>query len=210
MKKNTEPLQPETFYHVYNRGINGEVIFTEERNYAYFLQQYDTYISLISDTYSYCLLNNHFHFLIKTKSESQILQAFEKVIQDKTTEDVKSATFHLQNQFAKLFNSYTQSINNANNRTGGLFERPFRRINVENDSYLSQLIWYIHFNPQKHGVIRDFRSYHHSSYHSHLSIKPTKLKRDEILAWFGGRKRYIGFHDQQHDESELQKWLIEF
>ena len=107
-------------------------------------------------------------------------------------------------------NSYTQSINNANNRTGGLFERPFRRINVENDSYLSQLIWYIHFNPQKHGVIRDFRSYHHSSYHSHLSIKPTKLKRDEILAWFGGRKRYIGFHDQQHDESELQKWLIEF
>ena len=38
----------------------------------------------------------------------------------------------------------------------------------------------------------------------------TKLKRDEILEWFGGRKRYIEFHDQQHDESELQKWLIEF
>ena len=110
MKKNTEPLQPETFYHVYNRGINGEVIFKEKRNYAYFLQQYDTYISLVSDTYSYCLLNNHFHFLIKTKSESQILQAFEKVIQDKTTEDVKSATFHLQNQFAKLFNNLSSSL----------------------------------------------------------------------------------------------------
>ena len=31
MKKNTEPLQPETFYHVYNRGINGETILNTSR-----------------------------------------------------------------------------------------------------------------------------------------------------------------------------------
>jgi hypothetical protein len=33
------PLQPGRFYHVYNRGINGETLFREERNYRYFLSK---------------------------------------------------------------------------------------------------------------------------------------------------------------------------
>ena len=94
MKKNTQPLQPDTFYHIYNRGINGESIFKEERNYPYFLMQYAWHIEPIADTYAYCLLNNHFHFLIRTKSEEKILALYEK----------KPASFHLANQFAKLFN----------------------------------------------------------------------------------------------------------
>lgn len=91
-----------------------------------------------------------------------------------------------------------------------MFERPFRRIEIDNDAYFSQLIWYIHFNPQKHGFENDFKNYQYSSYHSHLSTKPTKLMREEVLDWFGGTTEYIEFHTAQHDEVELQKWLIEF
>ncbi|MEO9872791.1 hypothetical protein [Ekhidna sp.] len=46
--KNTPPLEPETYYHIYNRGINGEPIFKREENYTYFLGKYDKYISPIA------------------------------------------------------------------------------------------------------------------------------------------------------------------
>jgi putative transposase len=56
MKKNIELLEPMCVYHIYNRGINGENIFKEERNYKYFLQKYAQYIEPIADTFAYCLL----------------------------------------------------------------------------------------------------------------------------------------------------------
>jgi len=72
MKTNIEPLQVDSYYHIYNRGINGENIFKEERNYDYFLQKYTQFVSPIAETYSYCLMKNHFHLLVKTRSESEI------------------------------------------------------------------------------------------------------------------------------------------
>ncbi|MFT5915757.1 MAG: putative transposase [Bacteroidia bacterium] len=88
-------------------------------------------------------------------------------------------------------------------------EEPFERIPVENDAYFSNLVHYIHFNPQKHGFIDDFRDYPYSSYHSHLSMKNTLLKREEVLDWFGNRSEYRLFHQQDIDEREIGKWIIE-
>ena len=221
MKKNTEPLQPDTYYHVYIRGINGETIFKTEKNYAYFLKKYAFHIEPIAATYAYCLLNNHFHLLIRTRSEQEILETLapETLTRFKTSSTLdktssrldktsstleKSASFHISNQFAKLFNSYTQAINKAYDRTGGLFETPFRRKEVKSDAYFSQLIWYIHFNPQKHDFVKDFRDYKYSSYQSHIIPKATKLQREEVLGWFGGEKEYINFHSLQTSEDNIK------
>ncbi len=65
MKTNIKPLQVSTTYPIYNRGINGDSIFQEGKNYFYFLRLYAKYIPPIAKTYAYCLLGNHFHFLIK-------------------------------------------------------------------------------------------------------------------------------------------------
>jgi hypothetical protein len=54
---------------------------------------------------------------------------------------------------------------------------------------------YIHFNPQKHGFVGDFREYPYSSYQAMLSDKATRLKRDVVLEWFGDRAAFIGFHE---------------
>ncbi len=63
----SQPLIPGSYYHIYNRGNNGENIFHEERNYRYFLQLYLKYIFPVADTYAYCLLLNHFHLLVRIR-----------------------------------------------------------------------------------------------------------------------------------------------
>lgn len=59
------PLLSGQYYHIYNRGNNGENLFREERNYAYFFKLYIHYIYPIADTYAYCLMRNHFHLLVR-------------------------------------------------------------------------------------------------------------------------------------------------
>jgi len=70
--KTTAPLQPGHYYHVYNRGNNREDLFREERNYRYFLQLYARHVLPIAITFAYCLLRNHFHFLVRIRETSQV------------------------------------------------------------------------------------------------------------------------------------------
>ncbi len=58
------------FYHIYNRGNNSELLFKEEANYIYFLKLIRKYILPVADIYTYCLLNNHFHILIRIKENN--------------------------------------------------------------------------------------------------------------------------------------------
>ncbi|MBN1978783.1 MAG: hypothetical protein JW918_15405, partial [Anaerolineae bacterium] len=97
-------------------------------------------------------------------------------------------------QFSNLFNSYAKSINKAYGRTGSLFQKRFGRIPVTSDAYFAALVRYIHFNPQKHGFVSDFREYPYSSYQMMLSDQATRLKRNEILEWFGDKVAFVKFH----------------
>jgi putative transposase len=126
--------------------------------------------------------------------------------------DIKilSASLIISKQFSQLFNSYAQSINKAHTRTGELFEEPFRRVLIDSDSYFTELIYYIHDNPRKHGFVKDFREYPHSSYHSHLHTKLTKLKRKEVLRRFGDKNEFEKFHTGNQILGNLEKFKIEF
>lgn len=73
------PLQYDTFYHVYNRGNNGEKIFFNEENYRYFLRKFGIYLTPYIEVYAYCLLPNHFHFLIKTKRKDEMEEPFMQI-----------------------------------------------------------------------------------------------------------------------------------
>ncbi|MBS3914691.1 MAG: hypothetical protein KG003_09330 [Bacteroidetes bacterium] len=53
------------YYHIYNRCIDRKALFTKAENYRYFLRQFHKYISPVAETHAYCLLGNHFHFLIR-------------------------------------------------------------------------------------------------------------------------------------------------
>ncbi|MCB0533683.1 MAG: hypothetical protein H6574_19500 [Lewinellaceae bacterium] len=215
MKKHTNPMAPGVFYHVYNRGINGEDIFKEERNYLYFLNQYAKYIQPVAETYAYCLMKNHFHLLVRTRSAEEIFQntATTNVGRVQNPADVTNeteASKRISNQFSKLFNSYAQAINKSFKRTGGLFEEPFRRIDIADETYLVQLVYYIHANPQKHGFVENFRDYPYSSYRTHLSKLDTKLNRLELLRWFSDKDGYQEYHLPNQVLADLAKFEIEF
>jgi putative transposase len=190
MQKPFIPLEPNRYYHIYNRGVNGENIFKQPQNYEYFLTQYAKYVSPVVDTFAYCLLKNHFHLLIRVKDFSNA--ALLKEIQDKNN---WKKIPDVSRQFSHFFNSYAQSINKAYNRTGLLFETPFERKLVDNDAYFTRAVFYIHSNPQRHGFVNDYRDYLHSSYHSHLQSKTTKLMRKEVIDWFGNVDEYVKFHN---------------
>ena len=74
MKNTTTPLQPGLYYHIYNRGVNGENIFIEERNYEHFLNLYEKYIAPICDLFAYCMLRNHFHIMVRVRPEDEIIE----------------------------------------------------------------------------------------------------------------------------------------
>ncbi len=72
----TLPLEPNCIYHIFNRGNNKEQIFFEEGNYRFFLQRYGKYMNGYLETFSYCLLSNHFHFMVRVKPIADIIPKF--------------------------------------------------------------------------------------------------------------------------------------
>ena len=170
---NPVPLLPGMYYHIYNRGNNRENIFGEEKNYFYFLRLYARHIEPVAETYAYCLLGNHFHFLIRVREEPSKPPS---------------------RAFSNLFNAYARAFNKTYGRTGALFQRPFQRIQVITEAHLYYLVIYIHRNPRKHDFVDDFREWPFSSYQALISDRPTRLRRDDVLAWFGGRENLIASH----------------
>jgi putative transposase len=191
-------FEPEGFYHIYNRTVDGKPLFTQKKNYEYFLSRMEKYLTDFLDVYAWCLMNNHFHLMVRIKD----LSTFKKLINlaplaiVSDLPDVHKITAHA---FQKMFQSYAMSFNKQENRTGTLFQTPFKRALIDSERYYSQLIYYIHANPQAHGFIEDFREYRWSSYGRILTPKPTRLMKNEVLNWFGGKQEYISFHSSERE-----------
>jgi REP element-mobilizing transposase RayT len=193
-----EALEHSKYYHIYNRGINSCDLFTEEDNYAYFLSLYEKYIDPIADTFAWVLMPNHFHFLIRLKDIDEIdLTGFKNLSGRKPPHQY----------FSNLFNAYTKAFNKRNNRHGALFERPFKRKLVEDESYLKQLVLYIHNNPVHHGFCCHPLDYGWSSYLTCLSLKPTKLQRNETLGLFDNEANFKYSHENTIESKEIEAWL---
>jgi len=184
--KTIAPLQPGHYYHIYNRGNNREDLFREERNYRYFLQLYARHVLPIAITFAYCLMRNHFHFLVRIREALQQTSQVSETCEVSTPGEVLTPR-QVSQHFSNFFNAYTKAMNKAYGRTGSLFEERFGRIEVTTDAYFTNLVFYIHFNPQKHGFVDDFRDWPWSSYHTLQAAGDTKLNRAEVLDWFGGK-----------------------
>jgi putative transposase len=203
-KYKKEPLDFGNYYHIYNRGNNGIDVFFESENYDYFLKLYHQYIYPIAETFAWCLMKNHFHFLVYIRNEQEVLTD----LLEYSTVD-KPKILDPSKQFGHLFNAYTQAINKKHSRTGSLFEKPFERKRVTSEKYLKNLIYYIHNNPVHHGFTQTMIEYPWSSYSSILSDKSTKLKRGEIIEIYGSRDNFIDHHSQEQDLVSIFDLIID-
>ncbi len=181
MSTNPIPLEYGKFYHIFNRGNNHENIFPQQRNYTYFMELWWKHTFQIADTYAFGLMRNHFHVSTRIKDKEELAGL-----------ELKDPSQY----FANFFNAYSRGLNNATGRSGALFERPFERIWVTDESYLLRLIVYIHQNPQKHKFVDDFRDWPYTSYHELLANYVTRLKRDKVMELFGGREGFICLHQE--------------
>lgn len=190
-------------YHIYNRGINSENLFKTVDNYPYFLKLYVKHIFPIADTYAYCLLKNHFHLVVRIKDLIEI----EKFNLEITNEDERIKIIPPHQSFGNMFNAYAKAINIRNNRTGSLFETPFKRKIINNNAYLKNVIKYVHYNPVYHGFCRFPIEYPWSSFESYRSDKPSKLNKNEIIDIFDGIDNFQNFHAYFDDFHELENLI---
>lgn len=192
------------YYHIYNRGNNSQDIFFESKNYEYFLKLVNKYIEPVAEIYAWCLLKNHFHFLVYIKLESEI--DFQKL--EYSTID-KPKKLSISKQFSNLFSSYTLSINKKYNRTGSLFEKNFERKCINHQKYLLNLIHYINYNPVLHRIVKNPLEYPWSSYIGTISEKPTKIQREKIISIFGSKENFINSHNKDFSYEYIQHFLID-
>lgn len=177
------------FYHIYNRGNNSEKIFFSEENYAYFLKLLTKYIFPVADIYAYCLLNNHFHILVRIKEKNEI-----EINKLKFSTVEKPKEVSASRQFSHFLNAYSQAVNKKYARTGSLFEKRFERKRISDNHYLRQVILYINTNPLKHNLVEKPKDYKWSSYNSHISNAKTKLKRKEVIELFDDVENFVWCH----------------
>ena len=176
----------DSYYHVYNRGVAKMDIFRDEEDYSHFedliskllsptevrdknghlLKNYSNDIAI----HAYCLMPNHFHFLIHQKT-AKSLGLF-----------IKSLTL-----------SYSMRFNKKYGRAGNLLESRYKSVLIERDEHLMQVSRYIHLNPL------GFRSWDHSSYSDYLYEPRPWITTSTILDIFRTKKHYVAFMDDYKD-----------
>lgn len=190
-------FQKGSYYHVYNRGNRKQNIFLSNRDYERFLKKLKEYkekfkISILG----YCLMTNHFHFLLRQDDEIPIT----------------SFMLGFGTSYAKYFNIKYGEV-------GSLFQDRFKAKLVEKDAYLLQLSRYIHRNP-KEILLRtpgvELASYRWSSYPSYISKDKNDLVDSSfILNYFAKSnphedyKKFVEYDFKDADLLSIGDLLLE-
>ena len=188
------PLETDKHYHIFNRANGNETIFLGEDNYLFFLNKYIKHISPICDTFCYCLMPNHFHFLIRIKNEIEIEQL-------ENFKNTKNTCGFLSKQFSNLFSSYTQAFNKQQGRKGSLFMRPFKRKEINSETYFRNLVYYIHLNPVEAGFCDNPKDWKYSSFNALITEKPTFLIQTEVLNYFDDLENFMYVHSHSSNNN---------
>jgi len=199
-------LEPGSEYHIYNHAVGWDNLFQEEENYRFFLSKLIPRISPFSDVLAYCLMPNHFHFLIRIKEKKELVKLWQeklKLLKEKRLKKNSDETADhflidrlIINEFGNFFNSYVQAYNKVYRRYGSLLKESFQRKIVTSDTHLLKLICYVHNNPVAHGFTSRRERWKHSSYLDILNRRKSFVLIEEVLELFKGAENYVQLHDQ--------------
>jgi putative transposase len=149
-------------YHIYNRGNNRQATFFCHDNYLYFLQKVRKHILPHCEILNYCLMPNHFHFLLYADKRS--IQTKRIGTSDRNV---------LSEGFRNLLSSYAQAINKQNGSKGSLFEQNTNCISLHEGSchYGPICFHYVHQNPLKAKLVTKMEDWQYSSFKDFMGIR---------------------------------------
>lgn len=179
----------DSYYHVFNRGVEKRVTFTDRREYIRARKtleyyrfvnlpfKFSTFIntevsqrheiltelkssSLHAEILAYCFMPNHFHLLLR-----------------------QANTGGISKFLAKFTNSYTKYFNTRHERVGPLFQGLFKAVQIETDEQLLQVTRYIHLNPVKANLVHvgNLHLYEWSSYSSYIQTATSDAINSKII-----------------------------
>ncbi|MFA5991146.1 MAG: transposase [Candidatus Doudnabacteria bacterium] len=200
------------YYHVYNRGNGKQNIFLDEDDYLFFLRRMRENLfpnlqegaPLAPRAYkrkllpagafclvSYCLMPNHFHWLIRQNTQLPVGKLLLKVC-----------------------TGYSMYFNKKYEHTGHVFQDQFKAITIENDSYLVWLSAYIHQNPKIAGLVENLSSWKFCSYPDYVGQRDGILcEKNIILDNFKSQEAYADFVGNSYikikERKDLQSLFLE-
>jgi putative transposase len=203
MGNKREPFLPDTIYHIYNHSIGTSKLFFEEANYLYFLDLFRKHVFPFTEVYAFCLMPNHFHFLLRVGSSDEIEQIIKKQGYKLSLAKNTNINQQISHLFGNLFNAYAKGINKRYHRMGSLFITSVKRKIVTDENYLKQLILYINLNPLHHGLAKDLEDWPYSSYRQTIHGNSFLLSYHKTLSFFDSIDQFIILH--QHTLDKMKK-----
>jgi putative transposase len=202
MPYRTTPLVNDQVYHIFNRGVAKMPLFSDKRDYTRFLATIYYYQfqgpkpqfsqlnrfkdfkfennKKIVEILGYCLMSNHYHFLVKQLQDNGISEFINKIS-----------------------NSYTKFFNTKHNRVGPLLQGQFKAVRIGDDNQLVHVSRYIHLNPVSGFLTKDLNEYVWSSYLSYIGFHTDRIvSRELILSMFQTEQKYEQFVLDQVDYSQ--------
>ncbi len=174
----TRPLRiqyPNAWYHVMNRGRSRTKIFNTPEDYLVFIEllreasfQWKVKIA------AYCLMSNHYHLLLQTPGAN------------------------LSRCMRHINGLYTQYYNRTYRSDGPLFRGRYKSIIVDQDSYLLELIRYIHRNPLRAGLVKRLEDYRWTSHKAYIT---------ESNQWNWLHKDFVLSMLEEHTNKQKQAYL---
>ena len=142
MRCSCDAFKPGAIFHIYNHAIDDYELFYDDEDYGYFTNLFQDNIKKIpASIYAYCLMPNHYHFLMRQDSDIEIFRLFNY-----------------------SFISYAHYFNYKYDRKGPIFQSPLQHKKVDNNHYLLHLCKYIHLNPVRSGLVKDPHDWAYSDY----------------------------------------------
>src|SRR3989344_7470256 len=196
------------YYHVYNRGNGRMDVYKDEQDYFNFLKRLRLTLDLDQnsqraplqtlriqplpvDSFSivcYCLMPNHFHFVIRQNKNISISLLINKIC-----------------------SSYSKYFNKKYDHVGHLFQDQFKAVLIENDEYLTWLSAYIHQNPKVASMVDDPRQYKWSSYSDFAGLDNILVCNKEIiLDKFVDLKEYVTYVEDAYEPIRRGKLIDRF
>ena len=170
---------PGVLHHVMIRGIEGSKIFRNNKDRDDFIERLENlFPSTQTNCYAWAFMSNHAHFLFRTGTEP------------------------LSRLMRRLLTGYVIGFNHRHDRLGQLFQNRYKSIICQEETYLRELVRYIHLNPIRAGIVQSIDELKSYKYCGHSSLMGETKRQwqdtDYVLGYFGkskttARKDYESF-----------------